>query len=128
MVMENTCGQSFSYFLNGSKAEWVTPMVPHAQPLKSVVIGTTVREAFLNSKTEPYTGVPLTDSNCEYSLEVYPTESLRRTYYSTDPLAFSGIVAAIFVFAGAVLLTYDVCVEVSGHSLEQYVRVTDQSQ
>jgi len=51
------------------------------------------------------------DGRCRYELEIYPTNKLKNTYDSNEPLIYSIVVAMIFVFTTMVFLVYDWAVQ-----------------
>jgi predicted membrane protein len=58
-----------------------------------------------------YSGVPLNEDVCPYTLRVYPSKEFESLYTSSDAIIFSISVALIFAFVTLVFIFYDAKVE-----------------
>ena len=65
----------------------------------------------LNERGSFYSGVPLDEAFCPFTVHVYPSQIKENDYTSNNPIAFSLIVAGIFIFTSMVFICYDNMVE-----------------
>jgi len=84
-VIENTCGDVFSYEINGMNSRFLGLSDSHD------VEFTNVREYALLDF------VPARESNCPYELYIYPTKEFVSRYQTNKPLGLAGAIALVFV-------------------------------
>ncbi|KAL7556385.1 hypothetical protein ACA910_014127 [Epithemia clementina (nom. ined.)] len=112
-VMENSCGQVFSYELNGASVRYLGEQDLHDPHYDRLVQSTELTSYFNDHRSKLYYGVPLsTDAGCQYTLRVYPSNTLEDTFQSTFPMVATVVVVFIFLFAIAVFIAYDCFVEI----------------
>ena len=110
VVFDNTCGQQFSYEVVGGTSTYLGPGDLHDSKFDGMVRRVHFLE-LAELRRGNYLGVPLSDEGCLFSIRTYPSLKLEEQVKSNDPIVFSIAAAMIFVFATAVFLVYDSCVE-----------------
>mmetsp|Transcript_93 Transcript_93/g.261 ORF Transcript_93/g.261 Transcript_93/m.261 type:complete len:1214 (-) Transcript_93:30-3671(-) len=102
VVVSDSCDGVVTYAINGPNS-W----------LKSR--GDTHNSGFDNLRVTGSIDIEGQDADneelCHYTLQVYPTKSMKSDYESQDPLIFAIVVAFIFVFTTMVFLVYDWAVQ-----------------
>jgi hypothetical protein len=112
VVFENTCNQTFTYQINGPDVVY-----KGAGDLHDPVYDYMEQESRLNDLKEyatgnrQYTGLPLSENSCPYTVRVYPSEDMKNRFTTSDPLVFTIVAVSIFVFTSLVFLVYDTMVE-----------------
>jgi len=84
-VIRNTCGDIFSYELQGNTNKFLGLGDHHDSEI------TNVREY------TPLNFVPARDYNCHYDLTIYPTKEFKSKYQTNKPLGLSGAIAIVFI-------------------------------
>jgi hypothetical protein len=107
-VMENTCGDVFSYEINGEEATFLGFEDAHDRDWDNME----VVYAFDSLRTSErfafsYTSVKLNEDQCAYYLHVYPSNELHESNVTSTPLIYCIIVAAVFISIGLVAISYD---------------------
>ncbi len=96
-VLLNTCGQSFTYRINGQEADFVGYGDLHDTGYDSKVYTGDLAAVFK----------PTTQNQCLYSLRVYPSSEFESAYSTSKPAVDAVIVASVGVFILVVFLCYD---------------------
>jgi hypothetical protein len=65
----------------------------------------------LKSSGTSFTGIPLSEEYCQWTLDAYPSYQMQVSFYDNEPAIYAGAVAAIFIFTGLLLILYDWLVE-----------------
>ena len=108
VVFSNDCGQAFTYVLHG-------PNVTYAGggDLHETKYDGDVRQSLLTELQDyaisdrRYSGLDLSKDFCPYTIRVYPSDEMLHDYVSSDPVLFSCMAVAIFMFTSLVFLVYD---------------------
>ena len=103
-VLENTCGQVFSYEINGRDASYLGQGDLHDPKYSNMEESTGF--GFFLSRDEP-----VEKPHCAYNVRIYPSQQLEDDIRSSTPLIFAMSLTSVFVFTSLVFLTYDRCVE-----------------
>ena len=131
LVLSNTCGQAFTFELNGPDVTYVGDTDSHDSKYDDLVFACAFEPKFCLSGDERYCGTTthFSESNlaekvcsqssdaaddlhlCKYSIRVYPSDRLRDTFTSSNPALYTTVIALIFVFTSMVFLAYDYLVE-----------------
>jgi hypothetical protein len=112
VVFENTCGQTFTYQINGPDVVY-----KGAGDLHDPVYDYMEQKSGLNNLkayatgNRMYTGLSLSENLCPYTVRVYPSEDMENRFITSDPLVFTILAVSIFVFTSLVFLVYDTVVE-----------------
>lgn len=107
VVLENTCGQEFTYIINGRNASYVGPGDLH-DPNYDDHEYKTGFGAFLGLVPEDMENIP---GECFYGLRVYPSQETEDGYLTPMPWIFTCTLLAVFLFTSLVFITYDWIVE-----------------
>lgn len=99
VVLDGSCGQTFSYIINGHKAEFLgvgnlgDPRYEH------------MRRDF---EIAPFTLLEETEDNkyCQYSGRIYPSKEWGDKYFTDDPVDFAVAIVACFVVTSLVFVLY----------------------
>ena len=144
VVMSNTCGQTYTFVLNGSGSgsgdngesgayflgvgDLHDPNHEQNGETVDLITDETVLDNHVYEAHEDFikeasshvnhgqhshddTTTPSIMDFCPYSIQIYPTPELRRSYNSNQPLIFTASVVFIFVLATALFLIYDCMAE-----------------
>ena len=102
-VLENTCGQSFTYELHGPRAHYIGQGDLHEKKYDGLVVETGFG-AFLGK--DVVAREPL-EAECFYNVRVYPSTEMESDHMTSAPLIFALGLMGVFLFTSAVFLTYD---------------------
>ncbi|CAB9512833.1 Receptor-type guanylate cyclase gcy [Seminavis robusta] len=102
-VIENNCGDIFTYEINGKKADFLGLSDKHEAKFDRLK-----HEVDLAFHSHP--DFATTPGHCMYKMTVYPTEKFRAEYNTSTPIIQSIIVAATFVVIALAFFIYDVAV------------------
>ena len=106
VVTENTCGQVFTYELNGPETTYLGNTDQHDRQFSDLQVTATLTSV-LDSSSATYTGLPFLDSSCPVTIRISPTTVYQDLYTSRDPIMFALGSGFIFCFAGGLFLLYD---------------------
>lgn len=109
VVLSNECNQTYSYSLAGTTATLVGEGDLHSAKFNNMVHKRTFNELFNEQEQEirRYLNVDVDQYYCQFTLSVYPSESLEDSYVTEDALYFTLAVVAIFVLTILLFLAYD---------------------
>ena len=104
-VLENNCGQQFTYTINGASASYLGPGDLH-DPIYDDHVVSTGFGAFLGKNVNK-SG----ESECDYNVRVYPSRALEESFMTSTPLVFTVVVVCTFFVTSLIFLLYDFVVE-----------------
>jgi hypothetical protein len=104
LVLHNTCGESFTYVVNGPEATYMGEGDLHDDRYS----GLGVKAKFASIIKH---NVSNTTEHCEYDMAVYPTATLEETYRTNRPALYTCVVLMVFLFTALVFLLYDILVQ-----------------
>lgn len=110
-VFENTCNQKFTYRVDGSRARNLGLGDLHNPKYNGLVKSIDVTSFFNGRQNSTYSGVPLSDGFCAYSVSIYPSEETENKYKTNAPFLYTISVVMIFVFTTIIFIMYDLIVE-----------------
>lgn len=103
-VVSNPCGQTFSYEVNGESVAYRGPF--GASENEDVIRQDLVRTALLTDFDLKatrggayYSGVPINEEHCPWTLSIYPTNDLEAECVTNAPLYYALAVAGVFLLA-----------------------------
>lgn len=112
LVVENACNQSFTYRINGPNVEFLGYGDHHDPSYDDLAQGISLDELQEHSVAgHSYTGLHPTDTPCRYHTIVYPSDTFKSMYTSSNPWVYAIIATSIFVFTSGVFWVYDILVE-----------------
>jgi hypothetical protein len=98
-VLQDSCGQSLTWMLNGDVAEFLGVGDLHDQRFDEYVrVGKLTPFLKTDSSTQGF---------CEYELQIYPSVNIQNDYISTKPAVYTAVAVLIFVILGAGFMVYD---------------------
>ena len=97
VFLEDSCGSSFSYRIDGSRASYLGRGDLHDPEFTSLV----VVHGFMRA---------LTHNDCDYTIKVYAGQELKSFYESNQPAVYTSVVVMVFFFTALVFSLYDVLV------------------
>jgi class 3 adenylate cyclase len=113
VVLENTLNQSFTYRIDGPEATYLGPGDRHDPSYDYLMVSADVAK-YVNTLASPatrsYTTVNLNDEYLAYKLRVYPSSKTEDDYLTNEPVIFTVVVAAVFLFTSMIFVFYDVVV------------------
>ena len=111
-MIQNPCCPAFSFQVNGPSVVYLGKGDHHDPGYDDMELSRDLLDlSDVGSGGTFYSGVPVDEDYCPYTLRIFPSK-LKEEYYTTnDPLIFSLVVAGIFVFTSLVFVCYDQGVE-----------------
>jgi hypothetical protein len=111
-VVENACGDEFSFQINGEEASYLGPGDFHDRSYDYIEQSYDFSEVSL-SKVYSYSEktIRLNDEYCPYSIRVYPLDELHQTYVTNQPIVYAISMALVIMFISIVSMSYDYFVQ-----------------
>ncbi|CAB9528578.1 Receptor-type guanylate cyclase gcy [Seminavis robusta] len=105
------CSATFTYRIDGPMTTYLGSGDHHDPAYDGFRKYVTLNEIMKTTKESgegtTYTGLPLADSYCVNTIEVYPSKEMEDKYMTSDPLVFTIVAACIFLFTSLVFILYD---------------------
>jgi len=105
VVLRNTCGQSFTYAVDGPQASYVGVGDLHETAYDEFETVISFQGSLHGGRNQS-----ATNSECFYSFSVYPTEVLEKEYNSKTPTTMAVAVACAFLLMSLTFVGYEVFV------------------
>lgn len=102
-ILENTCGQAFTYLLHGPRATYVGQGDLHESQYDDLVLQTGFGAFLGKSKAE---AEPL-EAQCFYNVRVYPSSEMEADHVTSIPLFFASGLIGMFLLTSLAFWTYD---------------------
>jgi class 3 adenylate cyclase len=102
-VLDNNCGDIFSFEVNGQDAVYLGPEDFHNTDYGSF----NQKYEFASTLFESASSVEVNSGYCPYTLRVYPQDMLYDDYVTTMPVVYSVTFAVVLLFVIFVVLSYD---------------------
>lgn len=108
VVLRNTCGDLFSYQINGPEAIFLGEG-DHHNPDYDDMLLTVLFDPFHGHSAGDHEAIEhnRTAVNCFYFFDIYPSEELEEVYNTNKPILLTFAVAVIFLFTALVFTAYD---------------------
>ena len=107
VVLENTCGQAFTYRIDGKDATYIGPGDLHDLKYDAFEHKTGFG-AFVGLDPET---VERVEGECFYGIRIYPSQEIEDKYLTKKPWIYAFSLLAVFLFTSMVFVTYDCLVE-----------------
>lgn len=107
VVVDNPCNPTFTYEINGPTTNFLGGGDHHQDKYDHLALSANL----LDFAADSYTGVPVDDSYCPWSLRVYPSDAFREQYDSQFASIFTIVATVVFLLTTVVFLIYDLFVE-----------------
>lgn len=110
VLLENDCGQQFTYTINGPKATYLGPGDLHDPKYDGMELSTGLG-AFIQYDWDDEDGSNTTEGMCKYGIRIFPSQALENSFTTKQPMNFTMLVVSVFALCCMVFLAYDVFVE-----------------
>jgi class 3 adenylate cyclase len=113
IVLGNECGQSFSYRVVGEDVEVLGEGDMHESRFDHMEISFHVDSIAGENGDETsltFSGVALNIDYCPYHLRIFPTSEMQNYYQTNKPMISALLIVAVFAFASAIFVCYDILV------------------
>jgi Adenylate and Guanylate cyclase catalytic domain len=112
VVFNNTCTKSFTYQVNGPNAVFMGVNDQHEMKYDNLRVSRKITELEKSSfATSAYSGAPISETHCPYTLHIYPTDIMRSDFSTNTAAVASALTLLVIVSLGIVFILYDVKVE-----------------
>jgi hypothetical protein len=108
VVLKNSCGQAFTYVVNGSEATFVGEGDQHDSDFNKYRRSA---EIFDLSDADHDHDHDEGDEHCFYSVDVYPTQNFKDDYMTSDPVIYTAIVIAIMLGTAVAFSLYELLIQ-----------------
>jgi class 3 adenylate cyclase len=111
ILLENSCGQTFTYKVVGKEMLLVAEGDAHEEEFSDMMISSTFEDydAIVRLSSPPTASLILATEPdyCRYRFRVHATSELEAEYKTNSPKIFAAMAAAIFLFTSAFFIAYD---------------------
>lgn len=125
-VFENPCNnnQQFTYRIDGPTPTFLGFGDWHQPKFDDLATSASLSTLTQSPKRGDYsyTGVPMTDQFCPWTLTVYPSDSMESAFVTYAPIWFALGSTCIFVFVAALFWVYDTLVRQEFNAKEQLLQ------
>lgn len=104
-VIENACGQSFSFRVDGPKATYLGPGDLHDPLFNDMVVSRSI--SYLADLNEDFAGTKLNFQPCPFALHIYPSAAMQDSYETNGPIIFASAVLGLFFISAGIFFMYD---------------------
>jgi Adenylate and Guanylate cyclase catalytic domain len=104
-VLKNSCGQSFTYKLDGNEAFYLGPGDLHDPNYDHTEVAIPFYSSISTNTT-----IPPLPGQCLYTYHIYATDELKASYETKIPLVLSLLVLFVFILMTLCFCTFDLCV------------------
>lgn len=109
-VIRNSCGQSFTYLLEGPDAIFVSDSDLHEDKYDPMSV-------FVDFALHSHPNFTMTPGHCQFSMSIYPTERFQAHYDTHTPEFFALVLAISFILVAIVFWRFDLSVALRNHRL-----------
>jgi Adenylate and Guanylate cyclase catalytic domain len=112
VVFNNTCSKSFTYQINGPDVVFRGVNDKHDVKYDNLRISSKITELEDFSFTASvYSGAPISEEFCPYSLHLYPTDEMRSDFTTNNGAIYAGLTLFVIGSLGIIFVMYDFKVE-----------------
>ena len=112
VVFNNTCTKSFTYRINGPDVVFIGVNDKHDAKYDHLRISSKISELEDVSLTASvYSGAPISEDHCPYSLHLYPTDEMRSQFTTNNGAIYASVTLLVLFGLGLVFIMYDCKVE-----------------
>jgi hypothetical protein len=112
VVFSNPCTASFTYQVNGPTVQYLGVGDKHETKYDGCEVHGRLDALGYNTKSNSaYSGAPIDDEYCPMTLHVYPSDEMKASFTTQNPLVLSIAVLFIFGFVSLIFFWYDRKVE-----------------
>jgi hypothetical protein len=124
-VIQNTCGQTFSFDIFGQISTYLGPGDQHDTKFDDMVVSALLT-ALESSSASKYNGVELNMDFCPWVLHIYGTQEMYDSHINSEPVVYLCAVLGIFLFTCFVFVMYDCLVEFRQRKVEKTAHNSEQ--
>ncbi|KAG7350433.1 adenylate/guanylate cyclase [Nitzschia inconspicua] len=107
VIMENSCGKTFSVIIQGNDASILSGTTEQPEEFNHLAMSAPFAEfAYPASDEEQSLG------ECIYTITVHPTEEFESSFVTTKPTWYALVVLAVFVFTSLAFFVFDWLVQI----------------
>jgi class 3 adenylate cyclase len=110
-VFENPCNPSFTYEINGPNANFLGAGDHHDPKYTEFGLSVAMSDFAIYAEDTSYSGVPLDDEFCPFTLSIYPSSTTEDRHTTRTPIYFSLVTVVIFSITALTFVLYDFWVE-----------------
>jgi Adenylate and Guanylate cyclase catalytic domain len=112
LVFSNPCTKSFTYQINGPLVTYLGVGDRHQSKYNGNAISRSLTHQRPSRQVDAvYTGAPLDEEYCRLTFHAYPSDEMKASFTTHNPIIFSIAVLLIFGFVSLVFFVYDIKVE-----------------
>ena len=112
IVFNNSCTKSFTYQINGPEVVFVGVNDKHDKKYDHLRVSSKITELEDFSYTASvYSGAPISEDHCPYSLHLYPTDDMRSDFTTNSGAVYASVTLLVLFSLGLVFVMYDCKVE-----------------
>ena len=112
VVFNNTCTKSFTYQINGPEVVFVGVNDKHDVQYDYLRVSSKITDLeAISSVASLYSGAPISDDFCPYTLHLYPTDEMRSEYTTKSGAIYASVTLLVILSLGVVFALYDFKVE-----------------
>jgi len=98
-VFESPCNPTFTYELNGPTVRYLGVGDAHEDRYEHMGVSSLFQDLEQYTVGErPYSGLPLEQELCPWTIRVYPSHIVEDSYRTNNPIIFSVVAVLIFAF------------------------------
>jgi hypothetical protein len=113
LVLQNSCGQSFSYILNGADVEILGDGDMHDSKYNKDRITANLAEHYPDQDL-----LMQTPGHCAITVDFYSTDEFHKTYKNTNtPMIIVMVTACVFVLKAALFGLYDLIIQMQNQKV-----------
>jgi DNA-directed RNA polymerase subunit F len=112
VIFENECNPTFTYQINGPTVAYLGAGDFHDAKYDSLQISSAVNDLRRFAiKDSSYSGIPINEEFCPFYVRVFPSDTMKDHFTSSNAVTFAVSAALIFFFTSCIFLLYDFWVE-----------------
>ena len=119
IVVANACGDAFTFQVQQEAIVFVGEGDLHERQFDDMMVAMDLPTILKTTTTDnddgedriSSNGIEFNDEYCSMSLHIFPSNGMKRTYYSDKPMFFTIMIVVVFLFTAVVFETYDWMVE-----------------
>lgn len=112
VVFNNTCTKSFTYQINGPDVKFMGVNDKHDAKYDYLRVSSKITDLDDYSFTASvYSGAPISEDHCPYSLHLYPTDDMRSDFTTKNGAIYASVTLLVIFSLGLTFVLYDCKVE-----------------
>lgn len=108
-ILGNTCGQQYTYQINGNNVTFIGHGDLHDPNYDHFVMETDLALVGKLAPANVDDNAAQQNGPCQYTLQIYPSSIYEDSYSTTTPLKYTLLVSVVILFTVSVFLLYNYC-------------------